>query len=326
MRFSDLLQIAIKNIKGRWAIFVTFGIVISTFCLCHAGMVFVYIQQEKSASFELIVSTESSEGITETVLAEISKVADVKDTTPVIQIPVQMEIGEYRASLTLTGIKPSYLSNRSVMPEESVMPYIVLNEASCKLFSKNNEEAATSVPPQIDWMNTKATIFMDEGNIPVISKICCILANKEDKEPAAYISLDVAKSLLKANEQLAIYQSAFVRIKNIGCAKNVIKTVDALQLTATNADIELQAKWDSETKEMLYLIVLGVFNLLYSVILLFAWRIMVTNEQQNTYAMLHWIGIKTKNIAEIFTLQIILITLIGISIGIVMCMLVNVPF
>ncbi|GHT84019.1 hypothetical protein FACS18947_0840 [Bacteroidia bacterium] len=322
MRFSDLLRISIKNMKGKWTVLVAFSMAISAFCLCYAGTVFMTVRQEKSVPFELVVSSETTTGVTGIMLAAISKIADVEDVTPVLQIPAGMVVGEYSTKLTLTGINPSYLGSQSVLPEilpeNSVMPYIVLNESACKLFSKDDE--TTDVPAtevsEIDWLNTKAAISIGEESVPVTSKVCGILESEKNDEPVAYVSLSAAKSLSKASGQTAVYTTAYVRIKNIGCAESINRALDALQLTAANADAELQDRWDSDTKEMTYLIILGAFGLLCSVVLFSAWRRISVDEQQNAYAMLHWLGMKKKDITKMFVLQSTMLSLIGVNIGI----------
>lgn len=313
MRVSDLLKISIHNIKGKWAAMIALGMAISMFCLCFAGAVFMTVQREKSMPFELIVSTENSAGITDTMLAEISKITDVKDATPVITLPVQINMGEYSAELTLTGVNPSYLKN-SNLPDNSVMPYIVLNEAACKLFSKGDERTY-AVVPHIDWLNTKAIVIRGEGNAGVTAKVCGVPENEKDDEPIAYISLSAAKALLKTSGQPTVYTTAYVSITNRGRAESVSGALSALQLTADNADANLQATWDGEEKEMTYLIVLGAFCLLCTAVLLSAWRRISAHEQNDASAMLQWLGMKKKDVSRIFALQSTLLSLIGMSIG-----------
>jgi ABC-type lipoprotein release transport system permease subunit len=275
----------------------------------------VSIQQERSTPFELIVTTESGAGVTDATLAEISKIAGVKGATPILQIPVQINMGEYRAELTLTGIQPTYVP-QSGLPEESVMPYIVLNEAACKLFSKDSEATdETTEAPKIDWLTIKATILTGEESLPVPSKVFGVMESEKDDEPVAYISLNTAKALLKISDQTTICRAAYVRIENIRRAESVSRALGVLRLTVVNADTELQAKWDTETKEMAYLIVVGSFCLVCSAVLLAAWRRILLDEQKDAYAMLHWLGMKKKDIARIFAIQSTLLSLIGVGIG-----------
>lgn len=320
MRFSDLLKISLKSIRGKWPVFIAFGIGISVFCLYFAGTVFLTVRQEKSEPFELIVSNESSMGITDTVLAEILETPNVMNATPVVQIPVRLNIGGYNAELTLTGIDPSYLDIQSGLPVESVMPYILLNEAACKLFSTDNEIRSTAEAPKIDWLDTKVDITMGEDGAAIISKIFGVLASEKNDEPVAYISLNSAKRLLKASGQTTTYRQAYVRIKDIGCAESVGRALGVLQLTDNNVNAELQTKWDIETIEMTYLIVIGAFSLICSAVLLVAWRRIIFHEQQEAYTMLHWLGIKQKDITKLLTMQAVLAALIGVCVGFIVAL------
>ncbi len=321
MRLSDTWKISIRGIRGKWAALVALGMAVSAFCLCCAGAVFVSVRREKSAPFALIVSSESGTEITGATLADILEVTDVEDATPVLQIPVQITMGEYRAELTLTGIRPSYLEDQSGLPEESIMPYIVLNEAACKMFSTKTTSRKSDSAPEIDWFNTKAIISIGGESAPITSKVCGILESQSDDAPAAYISLGAARSLLKASGQPLVSETAYVRIRNIGCAASVSRELGALRLTAGNADMELQARWDAQTKEMSYLIALGALGLIFLTAFLSAWRRLSLYEQQNSYAMLHWIGMRKKEIARIFSFQMALLTLIGIGVGILIALL-----
>ena len=87
-------------------------------------------------------------------------------------------------------------------------------------------------------------------------------------------------------------------------------------LIVSNANEELQAKWDAEMKEMTYLIVIGTFCLLCSAVLMTAWRKIALMEQKESYAALRWIGMKEKGIGALFAVQALMISLFGIAAGI----------
>ena len=316
MGFSDLLQIAIKHIKGRWAVMVAFALAISAFCLSFAGAVLLSVSEEKSAPFALVAVTQSQGGITDAMLTEIGKIADVENATPVFSIPVQMSMGEYMAQLTLTGIKPAYLENHEGLPDAGVMPYILLNEAACKLFLKEDEVfRASAEAPKIDWLHTKVTLSTGEGSTPVTAKVNGLLSGERDDEPAAYISLNAAKALLRTFGQPTLTQTAYIRIKNIGYAESVIHALNGLGLVADNADTELQAKWDSRQQEMTYLFILGAFALLCAAAVLFAWQRISRAAQQTSYDMLFWLGMKQRDILRVFLLQSALLSAVGAGLG-----------
>ena len=315
-----MLNISIKSVKGVWAVLIALCMATSTFCLCYAGAVFMSAQQEKAIPFELVISTQKTTGITETMLSEIREIADVEDVTPVLQIPVQINMGGYSAELVLTGVMPSYLDNENRLPEESVMPYILLNEAACKSFLNGKETTVSPEKPNIDWLETKVLISRGEEIKPVASKVVGIMESGENDEPVAYISLNAAKALMKTSVQSTVCTTAYVRVKNIGCAESISGALSTLGLMATNADAGLQAKWDIQEKEMTYLIVLGVISLLCSTVLLAAWQRLLLYKQKHAYEMLYWMGIKKKEITKIFTQQSMLLSLLGGGVGILIAL------
>lgn len=321
MRIFDLLKLAAKTLKRRWAVLPAIGVAISTFCFCVSGAVLTSVDEEKSLSYELNVSSGNT-NLSDAVISEISAIPGVTAVTPVLHVPVVIKASENSARLTLTGIDAAYLNGvytqGGIFPDSSVMPYIVLNEAACKQFStdKNGEESGAN-DSQIDWMNTSVSVQTGEGSRPVVSKISGILADEEKgQESAAYISISSAKELLRQNGHATGYSGAYARITNIGYTESISKSIATLGLSVANSNEELQAKWDAEMKEMTYLIVIGVFCLLCSAVLMITWRKISLLEQKEVYAALRWIGMKGKEIGRLFIIQSVIISLFGIAAGI----------
>jgi ABC-type lipoprotein release transport system permease subunit len=321
MRIFDLLKLAARALKGTWTVLPALGIAISTFCFCFSGAALMSVNEEKSLPYELNVSFGSAK-LSDNAIAEISEIPGVTAATPVLQVPAILKTGDYSAQLTLTGLDSAYLEGEykqgGIFPDSSVMPYIVLNKAACKQFSTdNNEGGVITDDTQIDWMNTSVSVQTGEGSRPIVSKISGMLADEEkEKESAAYISISTAEELLRQNGQATIYSGAYVRIMNIGYAESVSKSISTLGLSVANSNEELQAKWDTELKEMTYLIVIGVFCLLCSAVLMVAWRKISLLEQKEAYTTLRWIGMKGKEIGRLFIIQYVIISLFGIAVGI----------
>jgi ribosomal protein S11 len=341
MKIFDLIKLSLKNLKGRWALFPIIGIAISAFCLCFAGVILITVQEEKSIPYEIIISSEGNSGLSDNMVAEIAKLDSVVSISPVYQIPVIIKTDEYLAQLTLTGINAGYLkegySQGNSFPENSIMPYIVLNEAAQKKFSKkslssekslsndnsgteNTESESASKLPEIGWLNANFTMQLSEDGKAVVSKVCGILAtedNKEKQEPAAYVSLSVAKSLFQKSEQGNNYAAIHVRVKNIGEADDVSKSLLMLGLTVSNSTSELQAGWDIDTKEMVYLITIGAFCLVCATVLIAASRQISSLKQEKEWEALRWMGMRQKDIHRLFAIQGIMISIIGTALGIV---------
>ncbi len=321
MRISDLLRIAVKNLKGRWAILPALGAAISTFCFCFSGAVLASVDEEKSLPYELNISVGSTD-LSDGVIAEISRIPGVTAATPILQVPATVKAGEYFAKLTLTGIDAAYLDGEykqgNDFPDSSVMPYIVLSEAACKQFSSDKSQSGFETEDaQIDWINAKVTVQAGGESRPAVSKISGIMADEEKGQPgAAYISISSAKELLRQSGQPGDYSGVYVRIKNIGYAQSVSRAISAQGLEAANSNEELQAKWDAEMKELSYLIVIGVFSLLCCAFLMTAWRKISLLEHKEAYTALRWIGMKGKEIGRLFIVQSAIISMFGIAAGI----------
>ncbi len=329
MRIFDLARIALKSLKGRWAVLPAAAAAIGVFCLCVAGTALTVVQQEKSQPYELSFSSQDSD-ITENDIAKISEIEDVKAATPVLEVPVSVIAGDYSAELSLAGIYPSYLNEKfkagGIFPESGVMPYIVLNEAACKKFKSEEDnmeyeyfggdetEAEETDAPNVDWLSESIKIKTGEGN-PVISKISGILSGEEeDEQPAAYISVSAAKGLLPPGEQGSA--KASVRITNIGCAEKVSRGITALGFNIDNTNDELQAKWDSQEGQIAYLFVISIFSLLCFSALTASSRKISMLEHQKEWMMLKWTGLRDKDIGRIFIIRMLALAVFGMFAGI----------
>ncbi|MHB1313929.1 MAG: FtsX-like permease family protein [Christensenellales bacterium] len=338
MKISDLFKLAFKNFRSRWVVLPLVGIAISAFCLCFAGAVLTTVQGEQALPYELFISAEESkESLSQKALSKISELPDVTAASPVVRVPVTIKTGRYAADLLLTGVNASYISAEfsegTAFQDSSVMPYLILNEAACKQFSEvkendsgdqinvDSDEDDDEIPP-IDWLNASFSLQAGEDGHWTVSKVCGILNGDKDEdeeaeEPVAYISLAAAKELLQKSGQSAENAGLYVRLRNIGSAQSVSKAIMKLGFKVDNAEPTLQKKWDMVLKEMVYLLVIGIFCLLCSAVLMEVWRKIYLREKKDTWVMLRWIGMKENDIGKIFILQALMISLSGILIGII---------
>ena len=347
MRISDRIWFALKSLRGSWAILPVIGFAIATFCLCFSGAILTTMQEEKTQPYELVISGEGADSISDNDMVEISKLDDVTAATPVLQIPVSISTGDYKANLTLTGIEASYLedsfSEGNAFPDDSVMPYIVLNEAALKQFSDSetskdgyssgdmndgegtgNMTRTNTEELDVDWLDINFSVQIGEESKAVVSKVCGILSEdektEEEQEPAAYISISTAKELLRQNGQETNYTGAYVRAKNIGSADNVSKSIAVLGLMVSNSTEELQSGWDADSKEMTYQTVIGVFGLVCASVLLASWRQNTLLKQKRAWAALSYIGLKDKDLRILFAIQTASLSLFGIALGLIVAL------
>jgi len=383
MKIFDQLRIALRTIKCKWTIFLIIGIIVGTFCLSYAGATWTTVRHEQSLPYELVISSSESKALSSGVIAEISRIPDVKTVSASLEIPVTIKTGKYETGLSLIGIDAAYLQESFsigvVFQESNVMPYIVLNEEACKQFDnlnidwlnaafslkmgsesaipdkssesaisdkssesaiseKSNESAISDKSSEsaiseksnesaisgkgsestIPATGSESTISATGSESTIPAKVCGILAeggNSTAQAAKAYISLAVAKELLRKSGQSANTKLAYVRIINSGKAASVSKSVADLGMTVTNFNEELQRKWDGLQKEIGYLAALGMFSLICSSVLLAAWRKIFSYEQKEALNMLCWLGMSPKAINGIYTMHALFISIFGSAIG-----------
>lgn len=314
MRISDRLRLAGKTLERRWAVLPAAGFAVAVFCLCFAGAILESVRQEKVAPYELTVIAQGSAPLTDGDAAALSQIEDVTAATAVLEVRATVKTGGDAAELTLTGMDGGYIegvyARGGAYPADTVMPYIVLNEAACKAFSADAQEA-----PAIDWLNAGWTVRTGEGTRPVTARVCGLLAaggDGETEEPAAYISLGAAKALAAQNG----YASLRARVTDIGCAQRAANAAAALGLGVANSADELQAGWDMRMKEMTYLLVLGGFCLLCAAALTGAGRAVLLRRNACALEAMRWLGMKRRDFSRLFTLHALIICVAGLAAGI----------
>lgn len=330
MRLIDIGRVALKYLRGKWMLAPLACLVAGTVCLCHAGAIGVSLGSEKRKPCELTVTAPYNKSLQTT--ADIMRIPDVMAVTPVLPVQVTLKSGQYTASITLQGIDGRYLQEEyatgGVFPGDSAMPYIVLNKAGEKSFIDPNgppSPADADYSPNIDWLNAPIGVFVggDTDAPPVTSKICGILADdKQAKEAAGYIDINLAKKLLRSNQMQADVSSALVRIKNIGAAENTLRQIGALGYAVGDADPGLQAKWDSQQKEMIYLLWIGGICLVCASLLTASGLGRNIATGQNELDMLLWMGIRQTVIKKIFYWQATGIGIISAILGILISYLI----
>lgn len=315
----NTLWLATKTIKIRQAFLPMLGFAIFSFCLCFAGATNLKISGEKAEPYELIMTSTPKSPITDKAIAEVIKIDFVKKTTPVIEIPVRLKIEQYSANLTLIGINAEYFEGLflqgGIFPTESAMPYILLNEAACKLMTQSEQKENEEVI--IDWLRGGFEIIQSEDQPATISKVCGIFsdAGVKDAEPRAYISIYSAKQLLVNSGKPIEYSNAFIRTADSGKAVSVSKAISSAGYLIANSNDELHERWETQTNEIIYLLVVAVFALCSAILIIRAYRIMNMVINKQSLDMLQWMGVTAKMSERRFLTQDFVIMLSGFLIG-----------
>ena len=327
MRALDLLRLAAKSLGGKGIALPILGFAVGAFCLCAAGTALAAVEKEKAEPFEFAVSARGKAAITDADLVKITRLPGVRAATALLPVAASVKTGSYEAELTLTGIDAAYLGafgQGGAFPSESVMPYIVLNSAACRQFSNGSaeggyeeDENGEQAPlPSVDWLNATFTVRTG-GARPAVSKVCGILAGEDEgQQPAAYISLSLAKQLLKAGGQSQAVTSARVRAENIGAANGVARAIEALGLAVADTNAERQARWDVTAEEAGFVLAAGLLALAGAAAVAAARSRLMLLERKEAWEALRWAGMRNRDIRAVLALRYLLLALIGIAAGV----------
>lgn len=326
MKAIDVFKIACKGLRKWWTIVPLIGIAACTVCFSFAGTIGLSVYTQKQHPCELTVMASGKGKITDQTVADLVNISEVQAATAVLSIPITIKAGKYNASLTLFGIDGNYLSEEytagGLFPQNTVMPYIVLNKAACKQFA-NGEDAgkdADEEVPDIDWLNQSYSVRLGDGTKAVESKVCGVLSEGEETEekqiPSGYIDLNMAKTLQRAYQLPTDYTSVIVRIDNIGCAKSVERQIAALGYDVENPNTALQETWEDQETQMSYLIIVGVIGSFCFSLLIAVAQSGNFIKQHSTLLAMRWIGMPLSTLKKMLFLQTALVGIIGVVFGI----------
>lgn len=330
------LRLALAGLRKRWGPSALF--MAAAFCLCFAGAIHVNVQAEQALPCQLFASAAQGKRISDETLAKLRGIPGVTAATTVLEMPLTMTSGKYSAKLTLTGVDGGYLDGAfaqgRLFPPRSAMPYIVLNKAACRLFAgddgKDGYDAgpedndgtdahskdARKLPP-IDWLNAGFVLRMGEGERPVAACVCGILDDVgEDDPPAAYVSLPAAETLARRPGQALVFDTAWVRVENVGRAHEVFRSMAALGLTADDDNAAQQTRWDTLRGEMRYLLALAILALFSASALLHVGGRLALLKERPAWHMLKLMGAGTATVRHAALLQSLLVSLGGAAAGV----------
>lgn len=207
--------------------------VLAVSLLGSAGLTGWELHREKSQPYQLTVTATSA--LDPVALAQL---ADVAACTAVHELSGELTAGEYTAALIIYGVDSSFvegpLDQGILFPDDSAMPYLVLNKAALKCF------AADGVPIQsadgVDWLNCDAQL----DGTPV--RLCGIL--KEDgEEPRVYMSRSAARNLLLQAAEPTEARTAWVKLRNYGVLEQVTAEFAGLGYTWESAGTAAADTW-----------------------------------------------------------------------------------
>lgn len=224
------------------------------------------IRGQQAERWEL---TAERDAVSEPKQEEIAAIPGVCAVSQIIEVPVTMTLGRVEASITLYGMDPGYLNSELIegmwYGEQSVIPYIVLNETALELFRDTDtgntvQQAESSesqmILPDVVWegVNTRLT-----GEKETPAKVCGILESEDGETPSGWISFQSAEALAGKSE-MATFR---VRLENRGVEQTVRNELLALGYMIREQEEEIVGIWEQQLRELGYIRGLALICLMW---------------------------------------------------------------
>lgn len=256
---TELFRYAIRTWK-RFGVLYIIGVAVFTVCAVMSLKTFFSVADEKAEPDQVVAHASD---ITDAGIIELEKIEGVENASAVLEIHAAVKLGDKEADIPIKGIERGFVlgeySEGNAFSEDTTMPHIVLNEAALHLF-EDRLPSKEAVRPDIA---EETTIVFNDAL--VIAKISGVLMD-EGEEPAAYVSIEQAKSILLRGGILPEYAYALIRVENVGAEERVIREAAKAGYTAETANAEKFAVWEQEEVKAAYLFAAGLAILLCAVI------------------------------------------------------------
>lgn len=313
MKTTNLFWMAGRFTFAAFSILFLIGIAAGSYCWCAGGGLAAGVQEQLSKTYELYALPTSSI-ITGELVPEIQQIEGVAAASVTKDLTAVLQSGDHSAEMTLEGIGVGYLqeeiSEGTVFPDETVMPYIILNKAGWDLLQDKDENGETI--QGTDWSESSVSILAGTESYAIAAKICGIMDDgKED--PKAYVSISSTKMLAGDSS----FTGYVARARETRYAKSVSEKLAALGLDVQNTVPVEQSDWDGKNKEAGYLMLLGSAVIFYSVFLYLNLENPMHTKNRYKLEMLRSIGLCASDLLKIFLLKSIFLFCTGFAFGLV---------
>lgn len=187
---KQIIKLAIRTIP-RMGLATILFLFLGIYLIFPTARLYIDMKQGNAVPCELVVSTDGA--FDEAKLWELQGVQSV---TPILRFNATLSTKEASCTLTVEAVRSGALKqdqiSGSVFPEESNMPYLVLNTAAVKAF---RDEAGKKT----DSLDLDGS-FVLSADRELPAKVCGILED-DNPEPMAYMSYSVARTILSPGGQ-----------------------------------------------------------------------------------------------------------------------------
>lgn len=333
MKAYDILHLSYRGLKHHctavYIIFIASGVI----CLCFALTALLGIWYEQNSPGEISLSAVPGKGLTDQDMSVLMDLKHVGNSTPVLSLPVRITSGKYTAFVTVRGVRRDYMASAfkkgGLFPESSSMPVLVLNEAACKLFSNQEEKAAaagaTVNAPEIDWLESKFSLSMDEKVKPIVSRVSGIIKDStKAKLPMVYMDISAAKTVLRKNGKPTAYDCILLQVQKAGDMQEVSDNAASLGYMVDPSYLSVREAWKGRQESALPLLFAGLSLLAGMTLFMTALSWIDVRKQSEQIKMLSQIGMEIRHIKDLFFLHMMVSGVAGGVVGSVIYFLI--PF
>lgn len=287
---GHICKIALKTVP-RCGIAALILLCLGFYFLFPACQTFQQIQTEKNTPFELTATTDSGS----IDLSTLMQIDGVEKISPILNFNASLSLNDYTLDCEIRAVYSSFLSLKVIQgtmyQDNSNMPYLILNKAAAKAFSREYQTITVS-PDDTVMMNVNGTER---------KAVVCGIFDDGSETPIVYMSYDVAQ---KGYGTVGQTELVFL-LSNMGSAEDVVSALQRQNIYAS-FDSSITLAWELLQKQCWQTILLSVGLLACATALIREKRRSEKVSCRSEKVMLLLSGMTADAVTQIFPLRIIL--------------------
>lgn len=253
VRIENALLLARKTMPGAGKYLTLLLAALSFFLLFSGLRIGRSIRAEQALPCEITAAAEQT-GISSSMLSLAGQIPGVEAVSLTDTMEAALRYEDYQAAVLLRSLDSAVLEGEwlcgSAYPDETAMPYLVLNEAALSAF-RNAKKAKLEAPEQLAWTELELTLQSGNDHETVLRVSGVLHDGAEDAR--AYLSTAQLRKLKSEAGMETAEGQLWLRIANAGARADVVHALSDLSLTADEND-DRQEEWNrQEERRNLYL-------------------------------------------------------------------------
>lgn len=253
----------------------------------------------------------SGSAIGQAELEKYYEIPTIEDATPVVNVDSTLSNQETSLSASITAVTSDYLdvafSQGGVFPDESNMPFLVLNRYAAEHFTAQDDTVT-----QVDVNDTVVVTIQEQE----VSAVICGIFEDALEQPVVHMSYTVASRMLPKEETINL----LFRLKRTDDLEEAAKELEQLHVSVSY-DYSLPERWKL-TKQQIYQTFLSALVLLLCSAVQMAGQ--NKREQQEALPQLQALclcGFNQGQVGMLFVLRTLLADLVCFAVGIATAMM-----